>query len=93
MIRAYGAGARNVLREAPRETMISNSAFRVYVASSSIGTVYDSVSKVGGGTSDEEYDTNGNLTVTISCATSLLEELRGRLIDSTRGTAIFPDDS
>jgi putative IMPACT (imprinted ancient) family translation regulator len=93
LIRAYGAGARNVLREAPRETMIPNSTFRVYIASSSVGTIYDSVSKSGGTTFDEKYDTNGNLTVTITCATSLLEELRGRLIDATRGTATFPDDS
>jgi putative IMPACT (imprinted ancient) family translation regulator len=92
LIRAYGAGARNVLREAPKQIMIPKTTFRVHVSSSNAGAVYDSVAKAGGATEDEEYDAEGNFTVTITCETSVRNEVRERLIDATRGNAIFPDD-
>ena len=92
LIRAYGGGARTVLRAAPKEIMIPQSSFRVSVVSSNAGALYESVSKAGGSFADEEYDTNGNLTVRITCKTTCLGELRERLIDTTRGCAYFPDD-
>ena len=92
LIRAYGAGARSVLREAPKQILIPKSTIRVTVPSSYVGGVYDAVAKASGSTEDEEYDVEGNLSVSITCETSRIDALRVNLVDATRGDARFDDD-
>lgn len=92
LIRAYGGGARLVLREAPKVVLIPKSTFRVSASSNHIGSIYDSVSKAGGATSDEDYDAEGNLSVSITCETSVESQLRVTLTDATRGEAIFVEE-
>ena len=89
LIRAYGGGARQVLREAPKKILIPKSTFRVSVSSSFIGSIYDSVLKAGGVTSGEEYDVQGNLAVTITVETEHEDRLRETLTDATRGKLEF----
>ena len=89
LIRAYGGAARLVLREAPKETFIPKTSFRVLVSSSNAGTVYDAAAKVGGVISDEEYTVDGEFIVTITCETQHEIRLRESLTDSTRGSCKF----
>jgi uncharacterized YigZ family protein len=89
LIRAYGAAARQVLREAPRTQSVPQSNVRVQVDAVHIGTVYDIVSKCQGRCEDEAYDADGKLEVTVICATSEEEGLRTMLLDSTRGNICF----
>ena len=92
LIRAYGGAARQVLREAPKQILIPKCSFRVIIPSSFVGSLYDSVSKANGVTSDEEYGADGSLTATITCELEHQERLRTTLIDATRGEASFPED-
>jgi uncharacterized YigZ family protein len=92
LIRAYGGGARLVLRAAPKKVLIPKTTFRISVSSSYIGSIYDSVLKAGGATGEEEYDTEGNLAVSITCETKHLDGLRETLTDATRGEVRFLED-
>lgn len=92
LIRAYGAAARLVLREAPIDTLIPKSTFKVKVDSQHIGSIYESVAAVSGLTSGEEYGNDGSLTVTVTCDLEVCEQLREGLRDATRGSASFPGD-
>ena len=92
LIRAYGGAARQVLREAPVDILIPKSTFRVSVHGSHVGSIYDSVNKVGGSTSEDAYGEDGSLTVTITCDLEVADRLRVGLRDTTRGDATFPDD-
>mmetsp|Transcript_32197 Transcript_32197/g.48947 ORF Transcript_32197/g.48947 Transcript_32197/m.48947 type:complete len:258 (+) Transcript_32197:209-982(+) len=85
LIRAYGNGAREVLRAAPQKILIPKSIIRVCVPSSFTGSIYECVNKVGGVTSEEEYTADGNLLVSITCETKFEEGLLQKLSDSTRG--------
>lgn len=85
LIRAYGNGAREVLRAAPQKILIPKSTIRVSVPSSFTGSVYDCVKKVGGSTSEEVYTADGKLLVSITCETQFEESLLKKLSDSTRG--------
>lgn len=89
LIRAYGAAARQVLREAPVDVLIPKSTFRVSVTPEYVGAIYDSVAKAGGTTGGEEFATDGTLSVTVTCDLESAETLRKGLIDATRGTATF----
>ncbi len=91
LIRAYGAAARQVLRDAPIDVLIPKATFQVSVMSENVGAVYDSVAKAGGSTSGEEYGTDGSLSVTIICNLEVVNQLRTTLTDATRGTAQFLD--
>jgi uncharacterized YigZ family protein len=93
LIRAYGNAARQVLRDAPRTQYLPQSIVRVQVDTIHIGTVYDLVSKLEGRCNDEEYDVQGNVAVTITCATSQEEELQTMLLDATRGNIQFLNNS
>uniref|UniRef100_A0A7S1UTC7 Proliferating cell nuclear antigen n=1 Tax=Grammatophora oceanica TaxID=210454 RepID=A0A7S1UTC7_9STRA len=93
LIRAYGGGARLVLREAPKVTLIPKSTIRVSVESSLVGALYDCAAKAGGSTSEEEYDSDGNLSLSITCETSVVDNLRERLTDATRGSVVFRSDN
>ena len=92
LIRAYGGGARQVLREAGKKVLIPKSSIRVSVPSSFVGSVYDSASKVGGIASEETYDAVGNLSVTITVETKNESQLRETLTDATRGEAQFVEE-
>jgi putative IMPACT (imprinted ancient) family translation regulator len=92
LIRAYGGAARQVLREAPVDVLIPKSTFRVSADGSHVGSIYDSVNKVGGSTSGEEYGADGSLAVTITCDLEVADRLRAGLRDATRGDATFPED-
>jgi hypothetical protein len=91
LIRAYGAAARQVLREAPVDVLIPKATFRVTVGPQQVGAVYDAVGKVGGSTSGEEYGADGSLTVTVTCDLEFHDKLRIGLVDGTRGEAIFAE--
>ncbi len=91
LIRAYGAAARQVLREAPVEILIPKFTVRVSVTPENVGAMYDTVARTGGSTSGEEYDTNGSLSVTITCNLEGADQLRRGLTDATRGTVKFLD--
>jgi uncharacterized YigZ family protein len=89
LIRAYGGGARKVLREAPKKMVIPRSSLRVTVPSQFLGRMYDSISKTGAVASEEEYDVHGNISVTITVETERESILRDCLRDSTRGEIRF----
>lgn len=93
LIRAYGAVARLVLRDAPITILIPKSTLTVKVDAVHIGAVYDVASKLNAVGSGEEYGTDGSLTVTLTCETHAIEDLRSRLVDSTRGEAKFVNHS
>jgi uncharacterized YigZ family protein len=90
LIRAYGGGARQVLRAAPKKIVIPRTTFRVIVPSHFIGQLYDSISKAGADASDEEYDVYGKLSLSITVETERESILRSSLTDSTRGEITFP---
>lgn len=85
LIRAYGAAARQVLKEAPHSAIVPRSTFRISGSVSLIGSIYDCIAKVGGTTSDETYGDDGNFAITVICSSDVAEELRVRLADATRG--------
>lgn len=89
LIRAYGAAARQVLREAPVDVLIPKTTFQVSVMSENVGAVYDLTSKVGGSTSGEVYGADGSLSLSITCNLDDGERLRKSLIDATRGNVQF----
>lgn len=89
LIRAYGAAARQVLREAPVDVLIPKATFRASVMSENVGSIYDSVAKAGGVTSGEEYGADGSLSVTITCDLEVSEQLKESLTDATRGSVQF----
>lgn len=89
LIRAYGGAARLVLREAPVEVLIPKSSILVTVEAVHIGTVYDLATKTDATVTNEEYDAEGRLTVTLTCETSVLSALRESLNDLTRGDAVI----
>ena len=63
------------------------------VDGSHIGTIYDTVSKLSGSTSGEEYGADGSLTVSITVDLSNEAQLRQTLMDATRGEVIYLDES
>lgn len=92
LIRAYGGAARQVLRDATKETLIPKTSFRTLVPSQNAGSVYDAVAKVGGAASDEEYTAEGDFVVTLTCDLEKEKELRQILTDATRGSVKFLED-
>jgi hypothetical protein len=74
------------------DILIPKSTFRVSVDGSHVGSIYDSVNKVGGSTNEDAYGADGSLTVTITCDLEVAARLRKGLRDATRGDATFPDD-
>lgn len=56
-----------------------------------VGSLYDCVAKANGVTSDENYGSDGTLTVLITCDLDKSKQLREALVDSTRGEATFQD--
>lgn len=91
LIRAYGAAARNVLREAPRLECIPQSVLRVQVEVSDTGTLYEMVGKVQGECFDESYGDDGMVTASLICETSVLAFLKESLRDATKGSVKFLD--
>ena len=92
LIRAYGAAARQVLREAPVDVLVPKTTFQVSIMSENVGAIYDVSSKMGGSTSGEVYGADGSLTVRITCNLDNGERLRKNLMDATRGSVQFLDD-
>lgn len=93
LIRAYGAAARNVLREAPRLECIPHSNIRVQVQASYIGAVYEIIGKVQGKCCDETYGNDGTLTASLTCETAALISMKESLCDATKGSVKFLDPS
>lgn len=91
LIRAYGAAARQVLREAPTIALIPTSSFRTTVPTSSwAGAIYDAASKVPGtSTFDECYAEDGSFRIDVACHTDQRPRLQTILLDATRGSAVF----
>lgn len=92
LIRAYGGAARLVLRAAPISILIPKSTLVITVDSVHVGSVYELVGKVSGVASGEEYGADGSLTISITCQTEKLEQLREGLRDSTRGGVVFLEE-
>lgn len=87
LIRAYGASARQTLREAPVVVLSPKITLRVQVPASFVGSVYEVAAKCGGFTSQDEYGADGTFSIDITCEKENGEKLRGELQDATRGTA------
>lgn len=92
LIRAYGASARQTLREAPVEVRKPTITLRVQVGAQWVGAVYEVAAKCGGYTAQDEYGTDGSLSIDITCEKENEERLRRELQDSTRGTAKITTD-
>jgi uncharacterized YigZ family protein len=89
LIRAYGAAARQTLRQAPVRVVVLQSTVRVRVEGDCVGAMYNAVGRVGGRTSDEDYSADGSLSIRVHCETAVLQQLKGALLDATRGSAVF----
>jgi uncharacterized YigZ family protein len=89
LIRAYGSAARLVLQQAPVRVSLPQSSIRVTVEAAHIGALYDLLSTVKGQCSGEDYDDNGRLSTTITCQDSQMNLFQERLMDMTKGSAIF----
>ena len=92
LIRAYGASARQVLREAaPYEIVIPTTNIQATVPASFIGAVYDTINSIpsAASTGDEAYGLDGSLTLNISCELDEVDSFRNGLKDATRGQAVF----
>ena len=89
LIRAYGAAARQVLREAPVQVRTPTTTVQVTVATAYIGTVYELVARMKGNASNERYGADGSLTLTIQCDLSDRDRLRQSLQDATKGSAVL----
>jgi uncharacterized YigZ family protein len=92
LIRAYGTAARNVLRESPKQIRIPTQTVHVTVSPDMIGTLYDCINKMNGTytiQNTEEYDEQGNLSLTIACEVTTHDRFQESLYDSTRGNVIF----
>ena len=89
LIRAYGAAARQVLREAPVEILVPTTTVQVTVGAEYIGTVYELIAKVHGTAGNEEYGADGRLTLNIMCQVADEERLRSSLRNATKGNAIL----
>mmetsp|Transcript_16850 Transcript_16850/g.26126 ORF Transcript_16850/g.26126 Transcript_16850/m.26126 type:complete len:313 (+) Transcript_16850:124-1062(+) len=100
LIRAYGGAARLVLRESPKQILIPTSAVNIQILGQYTGTIYDTVRRIpydsdhGGSPatiSDEQYNNQGDLTLTVTCETQHVPTFLTNLQDSTKGTAIILD--
>lgn len=89
LIRAYGAAARNVLREAPVDIIIPKSTLRIMVTSVHVGSVYEILRKFDGSASEEEYGIDGTLSVTLTFDLDAFDEVIESLKDVTRGDVVF----
>lgn len=91
LIRAYGGAARQVLREAPQDVVVPTTVFvATGIAAQHVGSVYDCVSKFGGTTADESYDdSDGSLTLTVTCEWNTVQQIQDTLKDATRGSVDF----
>jgi uncharacterized YigZ family protein len=89
LIRAYGASARQVLRESEKVVLIPKSTVHLTTSSSNAGQIYSVANKVGGIVEDEKYDAKGNLSVTIVCDSEKVNDFMVDLTDSTRGDVTF----
>jgi uncharacterized YigZ family protein len=87
LIRAYGASARQTLREAPVIVLTPKITLRVKVQTSFVGNVYELAAKCGGETSNDKYGVDGTLSIDITCEKENEVRLREELQDATRGTA------
>ncbi|GAX14578.1 hypothetical protein FisN_6Lh356 [Fistulifera solaris] len=87
LIRAYGASARQTLREAPILVLTPKITVHVKVPASFVGVVYELAAKCGGQTSNDEYGVDGTLSIDITCEKENEVRLREELQDATRGTA------
>lgn len=90
LIRAYGAAARQVLRESPTVTTTPTISFYLSVPMQYIGSVYECIHKINNATSNSEnYSTDGNVNLMITCNASDIDQMKRILSDSTRGTVQF----
>lgn len=89
LIRAYGAAARQALREAPVFITAPKASLLVSLDSSFTGVVYDAAAKVHAIPSGESYDSDGRLTLTLTCEKKDIDDLRLRLMDATKGEAVI----
>jgi uncharacterized YigZ family protein len=89
LIRAYGAAARQVLREAPVVFTTPKNSIQVTVVATFIGAVYETAAKASATTSGEDYDADGSLTLTLTCDATIINELVQSLTDATRGEVII----
>ena len=92
LIRAYGASARQVLREAEPsyQQVIPTTRLTVKLAAVHVGALYDVIQcTTGASTSsgDETYNYDGSLTLVVTCVADDVEHFKTALQDATRGQA------
>ena len=89
LIRAYGGSARLSLRVGPKKVLVPKSTVMVKVPVASVGSIYSLVEKLGGTAGEEIYDEGGNLQVTLTVETRLIDDVQQQITDGTRGEAEF----
>jgi uncharacterized YigZ family protein len=89
LIRAYGNAARLVLRSARTTVHIPRVSMRILTSASNLGAVYAASTRHDGVTmSDEAYNDQGELEVTITCNEEDGQRLMDEIVDATRGGVI-----
>jgi uncharacterized YigZ family protein len=89
LIRAYGAAARQVLREAPVVETQPKASFSLEVDASYVGSIYENLSKSNATPSGEEYRADGKFAVTVTCELASKDSLQAALGDATKGSVVF----
>ncbi|KAL7562584.1 hypothetical protein ACA910_015456 [Epithemia clementina (nom. ined.)] len=91
LIRAYGASARQVLREAEPnyQVVIPTTQLSVTVPASHVGDLYKVLSSLGSDVSGDEstYGVDGSFTLTVQCVSDKVDAFTSALLDATRGQA------
>jgi len=90
LIRAYGGAARLVLRSARTVVCIPKISLRLSTSASNSGVVYSTTARHDGATtSDEAYNDQGELVLTITCKEEDGRRLMDDIVDVTRGGVVF----
>ena len=91
LIRAYGAAARQVLRQSPTVTWIPKRLYVIDVPSASMsGAVYDIIVNKCSQTAtlvQEHYNDDGSFRLKVHIQYDTVSQIEQLLLDSTRGNA------
>ena len=86
LVRAYGGGAAECLRTAPRRLLVTLRELRVRAGFEDLGSVHAVLAAAGAEKLDEVFDAEG-VVMRVSVAEEAVGDLRERLRDSTRDRA------
>ena len=92
LVRSYGASARLCLQSAETVVVVPSTTVCIVVASSALGTVYQILAATCVPAAErvsEEYSEDGTtISLTIRVQSSFVEDLRLRINDGTKGSAV-----